>query len=119
MELENKKKILYDDEQLFVTELKHIVYAAKKKAYTAIDFAQVEANWLIGKRRADYGKFMTNLLFDELTKEFGKGFSNTNIKNFKNFYLLFPHLGIGQTPSDLLTWTMVSNQLQTPVKKLC
>ena len=43
-----------------------------------------------------------------LTEEFGKGFSETNIINFKKFFLLFKELGILQTVSEelhLLPWS--------------
>lgn len=73
----------------------------------------VEAYWMVGKRiideeqkgekRAEYGKEVLKALVKELTSEFGKGFSLTNIKNFRQFYLTFPHLlAIGQTPSGEL-----------------
>lgn len=51
-----------------------------------------------GKERADYGKFLVKELSEELTKEFGKGFSETNIKQFRSFYLAYE---IGQTVSDV------------------
>lgn len=95
----------------FIVQLKQIVQAARGKAYAAVNFAQIEANWLIGQRiveqeqqgrkRAEYGKKIIKLASEELTKEFGKGFSETNIKNFKAFYLTFNYLQIGQSMPDL------------------
>lgn len=63
----NKKiKIVDAAEKSFIEEIKQIVQTARHKAYSAINFAQVEANWLIGKRiveqeqlgeqRAEYGQ---------------------------------------------------------------
>lgn len=63
----NKKiKIVDAAEKSFIEEIKQIVQTARRKAYSAINFAQVEANWLIGKRiveqeqfgeqRAEYGQ---------------------------------------------------------------
>jgi predicted nuclease of restriction endonuclease-like (RecB) superfamily len=50
-----------------------------------------------GKERADYGKQILKELSKVLTKEFGKGFSSTNLKQMRQFYLIY---SIGQTPSD-------------------
>jgi hypothetical protein len=79
-------------------------------AYSAINFAQVEANWLIGQRiveqeqkgetRAGYGKHIIELVSKELIAEFGKGYSQTNIVNFKKFYLTFKDYQIHQALPD-------------------
>ncbi len=50
-----------------------------------------------GKERADYGKQLLKGLSQTLTKEFGKGFSVTNLKQMRFFYLTYQK---GQTLSD-------------------
>jgi hypothetical protein len=57
-----------------------------------------------GKERADYGKQLVDELSDRLTKDFGKGFSSTNIKQMRSFYLRYSK---GQTVSDefQLSWS--------------
>lgn len=50
-----------------------------------------------GKDRAEYGKELIDELSNILTKEFGKGFSSTNLKQMRQFYLSYSK---GQTPSD-------------------
>jgi hypothetical protein len=57
-----------------------------------------------GKGRADYGQQLVDELSERLTKEFGKGFSTTNIKQMRSFYLKY---SIGQTVSDEfnLSWS--------------
>ena len=59
--------------------------------------AMVEAYWEIGRQiveaqgdRAEYGKHLMEYLSERLTKEFGKGFSVPNLKNMRQFYLVFP-----------------------------
>jgi predicted nuclease of restriction endonuclease-like (RecB) superfamily len=42
-----------------------------------------------GKVRAKYGKAIIKNLSDELTKEFGKGFSVDNLENMRRFYLTY------------------------------
>lgn len=71
----------------------------------------VEAYWNIGKRivkeeqdgkeRVEYGKEIIKKLSKELTTEFGKGFSTTNIKYFRQFYIIYPN-AIGHSVSDQL-----------------
>ncbi|MDR3309610.1 MAG: DUF1016 N-terminal domain-containing protein [Tannerella sp.] len=96
-------------EHQFVEQLKQIIQVARSKVYSAINFAQVEANWLIGQRiveqeqngevRAEYGKYVIQIASQELTAEFGKGYSRSNLFNFKRFYLLFSDFQIVQTVS--------------------
>lgn len=40
--------------------------------------------------RAEYGKGLLNFLSDKLTAEFGKGFTVSNLRNMRQFYLAFP-----------------------------
>ncbi|SFC81774.1 Protein of unknown function [Flavobacterium phragmitis] len=42
-----------------------------------------------GKDRAEYGKQLLKGLSQQLTKEFGKGFSIRNLKQIRQFYMTF------------------------------
>lgn len=105
-------KLFSNQEQQLITDIKAIVIAARRYAYKSANLAQVASNWIIGKRiveqeklgqeRADYGKRVVKMVSEELTKDFGAGYSLTNIKNFVSFYLKFSQLAIGQTLSDRL-----------------
>jgi predicted nuclease of restriction endonuclease-like (RecB) superfamily len=97
----------------YIFEIKQILSSARQKAYAAINTAMVEAYWQIGKRiveeeqngekRAEYGKKVLENLSIELTSDFGKGFSMRTLREFRQFYLLFPEIfSIGQTVSDQL-----------------
>ena len=57
-----------------------------------------------GKDRADYGKKLLVILSNKLTQDFGKGFSETNIKQMRSFYIKYAK---GQTVSDKfkLSWS--------------
>ena len=91
-----------DKSEKYIQEIKQILVQARQKAYAAVNTAMVEAYWLIGKRivkeeqngkdRAAYGKEVIKNVSLELTKEFGKGFSETNIKYFRQFFNCFPDL---------------------------
>lgn len=57
-----------------------------------------------GKKRAKYGDQLIDELSKKLTSDFGKGFSSTNIKQMRSFYVTFSK---GQTVSDefKLSWS--------------
>ncbi|KOH46869.1 hypothetical protein NC99_02690 [Sunxiuqinia dokdonensis] len=57
-----------------------------------------------GKQRAVYGEKLITELSKELTEEYGKGFSTTNLKQMRTFYLTYSK---GQTLSDefKLSWS--------------
>ena len=101
----------YDDEDnMLVNDLRSIVSKARSKAFAAVNHSLVERNWRIGQRiveqeqngasRAEYGKHVIEIASAALTEEFGKGFSYTNIANYKRFYLTFNNLQILQTVSE-------------------
>ena len=93
-------------ETIFVNDLRTIVSAARDASYRMANLMQVAQNWLIGRRiveqeqqgkiRAEYGKHVVELASQVLTKEFGQGFSETQIRNFRKFYLTFSGLQIQQ-----------------------
>jgi predicted nuclease of restriction endonuclease-like (RecB) superfamily len=63
-----------------------------------------------GKERADYGSQLLSYLSQNLTKDFGKGFSVTNLKQMRQFYSVYSKnvvYGKGQTLSDefKLSWS--------------
>ena len=95
----------------FYSHIKEILENARKKAYTAIIFAMVEAYWEIGKsiveiqggnETAEYGSNLLSLLSKKLTSEYGKGFTTTNLKYMRQFYLCFQNR---HALSDQLSWT--------------
>ena len=99
-----------DEDNMLVNDLRSIVSKARSKAFAAVNYSLVERNWRIGQRiveqeqngasRAEYGKHVIEVASVALTEEFGKGFSYTNIANYKRFYLTFNDLQILQTVSE-------------------
>lgn len=95
-----------------LSNIREILLSARHTAYKAVNFAMVTAYWNIGKLivedeqngnvRAEYGKAVLEELSTKLTEEFGKGFTITNLKNMRQFYLLFPK---GHTLRGELTWS--------------
>ena len=99
----------------YVVEIKQILTQARQKSYQAINSAMVEAYWLIGKRiveeeqngkeRADYGKEIIKNISEQMTLEFGKGFSKRTIWEIRQFYTTFPEFSIVRTLSAQLSWS--------------
>lgn len=95
------------EENIFISDLRTIVSAARDTSYRMANMMQVVQNWLIGRRivvqeqqgkaRADYGKHIIELASQSLTEAFGKGFSETQIKSFRKFFVTFSNLQIQQT----------------------
>ena len=97
--------------QEFYDGIKDILLEARNKVYRTANFAMVEAYWNIGKtiieeqkgkEKADYGEGLLKELSIRMTKDFGKGFTVANLKNMRQFYLVFPK---GYALRSELSWT--------------
>ncbi|MCL2400054.1 MAG: PDDEXK nuclease domain-containing protein [Defluviitaleaceae bacterium] len=82
---------------------------ARTKVINAITVAMVQAYWEIGREiteavgdRAEYGKQLLLFLSEQLTIEFGKGFTVANLRNMRQFYKTFPNRYALRSE---LTWT--------------
>ena len=97
--------------EVFYKQVSSILNAARDKAYTAVNFAMVEAYWEIGKsivdeqggeERAAYGEALIAGLSRRLTADFGRGFGIANLRNMRQFFLAFP---IRDALRSELSWT--------------
>lgn len=95
----------------FYEGIASVLEEARSKAYRAVNTAMVHAYWEIGRRiveeqggdeRAAYGKALIRGLSKRLTADYGQGFTTTNLKYMRQFYLAFP---IGHTLCDQLSWS--------------
>ncbi|MCM1188287.1 MAG: PDDEXK nuclease domain-containing protein [bacterium] len=95
----------------FYEEIRRILAEARNKVYQTANFAMVEAYWNIGKsiieeqggnEKAEYGAGLLNELSKQMTEDFGKGFTVTNLKYMRQFYLTFPN---GHALRGELSWT--------------
>ncbi len=90
--------------ECFVKDVKDIINQGRQGAYNATNTVIVSTYWNIGKRiveeeqhgsrRAEYGKEIISVLSKELKKEFGKNYSERNLRYFRRFYSLFPNFEI-------------------------
>lgn len=102
---------------LFYNDIRAILTKARAQAYHAVNSSMVEAYWFMGKRiveeeqhgsdRAQQGAKLIKNLSISLGKEFGKGFSVANLKNFRQFYLTFPQGEKSYTLCSQSSWSQV------------
>ncbi|MFK7786768.1 MAG: DUF1016 N-terminal domain-containing protein [Crocinitomicaceae bacterium] len=98
----------------FFSQVVQLLQSSRSKVVQTINQTMVLTYFEIGKmiveeeqngeERAEYGKKLLEDLSVLLTREFGKGFSKTNLKQMRQFYLIY---SIGQTVSDQfnLSWS--------------
>ena len=96
----------------FYGEIQNIIEASKHSVSRAVNLTLVKTYWKIGqlifqeeqrgKNRADYGQYIIIELSKKLSRDYGKGFSSTNLKQMRQFYIQFP---ISQTLSGQLSWS--------------
>lgn len=92
-----------------IADVRGLVQSARQMAASAVNSLQVLTNLEIGRRiyeheqqgssRANYGAELLKVLSGVLTQEFGTGFSATNLKLMRQFFVDFS-IRIGQTVSD-------------------
>ena len=93
-------------------DVSKIIDAARDSAARSVNAAMTAAYWLVGRRivefeqsggeRAEYGAALIEILAEDLTGRFGRGFSRQNVQNMRLFYLSYPPDRIRQTLSGKL-----------------
>ena len=91
----------------FLNKVSLLIEEAKKNVKTAVNIAMVYTYFEIGQmiieeeqngdNRAEYGKYIIRNLSSFLTEHYGKGYSISNLKNFRQFYLIYSNDSISQT----------------------
>jgi hypothetical protein len=95
-----------------------VLRGAKRRAFNAVNTTMVETYWKVGRMifeeeqsghaRAEYAAYLIRDLAKRLTREFGRGYSEANLRNFRQFFLTFPadeSKGIRYTLCSELTWS--------------
>lgn len=110
--MDDNKLIISNEMSLVVQEVKSILNTARNNVARQVNNELLNTYWNIGRIiceyeqtdavRADYGKQTLRALSKELTKEFGKGFSVSNIQFMRRFYQNYQ---IQQTASVKLSWS--------------
>jgi len=83
----------------FFNQIVDLLHSARSKVFQTVNQTMVTTYFEIGRKiveeeqkgkdRAEYGKNLLTDLSKVLTREFGKGFSVTNIQQMRRFYLTY------------------------------
>ena len=106
-------------------DIAELLNVARAKAYHTVNSIMVETYWKIGQRiveeeqggasRAEYGTKLIENLSKYLTDTFGKGFSEANLKNMRQFYLTYPEFDTQCVAN--LSWTNIRTIIRIDDKK--
>ena len=93
-------------------DIKLVLEQGRRHAVAHVNHEMLVTYWNIGRviveheqtnpNRAEYGAATLKRLSRELTEEYGKGFSRSNLQNMRLLYLDYP---ICQTLSGKLSWS--------------
>src|SRR5690554_6033850 len=93
-------------------EIGELLARGREQAARAVNTILVETYWNIGrhivefeqsgKEKSEYGSNLLDRLSKDLTLEFGKGFSRSNLVYIRKFYLAFSK---SETLSHQLSWS--------------
>lgn len=94
------------------SDLKNIIEQFRKIVITNVNTIMLQTYWNIGKRiveeeqngnlKAEYGSRLLKEISKELTNEFGRGFSKSNLFSMRKFFIEYPKF---QTLSGKLGWS--------------
>ena len=95
-----------------IKDIKSIIEESKKIVVKNVNIIMLHTYWRIGKRiveeeqkgneRAEYGSALLKELSKELTKEYGRGFSRSNLQSMRMLFLNYKKC---QTLSGKLSWS--------------
>lgn len=104
------------------TEITELLKTARSTAARNVNSIMTATYWEIGRRivkleqggerRAGYGEQLIEQLATDLTRQFGRGFGQTNLKQMRTFYQAWPEPQIRQTLSDESASSTKINRLQ-------
>jgi len=98
-----------------LNDIRKIIEEGRQQAYAASGQIAIATYWNIGRRiveeeqegqeRAKYGARLIAKLAKQLTMEFGQGYGQRSLEQFRRFYLCFKDLEITNARVRNLTWT--------------
>ncbi len=105
------KELAPNIDQLY-QRIREILEISRNKVYQTANFEMVQSYWNIGreiveeeqqgKERAEYGMLLLKQLSSQLTNEYGKNFSQRNLRYMRQFYRVFPKWNAVRSE---LSWT--------------
>lgn len=95
-------------------DIRTLIEGTRRQTVTAINSGLTQLYWRIGQRirvevlageRAAYGKHIVMTLSGQLTRDYGRSFSDKNLRHMVRFAEVFPDEQIVYALSRQLTWT--------------
>ena len=97
----------------FLEQVKSLLFEAQQRVVHSVNSIMVQTYFELGKQiveheqegknYANYGEYLLEALSENLTKEFGKGYSKRNLELIRKFYLTYK---IAKSPiSQSISWT--------------
>jgi hypothetical protein len=94
------KSALAGEYEALLADVAAVVEGARRGAARSVNAIMTTTYWLIGERivereqgglaRAEYGEQVLKRLAGDLSKRFGRGFSERNLEQMRTFYLSWP-----------------------------
>jgi len=110
----NKELTTKGKYQELIESIGGLLHQARQNAFHVVNSILVKTYWEIGrqivvfeqknKEKADYGSELMDKIAADLKKRHGKGFSRSNVFNFRRLYFAYPKI---QTLSGLLSWSHI------------
>ena len=111
-----KEELMDTQEELqFYQDIHAILDDAKSRTYEAANNIMTYAYWNVGSRiieqeqkgarKAKYGAYLIKRLSQELSDEYGTGFSVANIRNCRQLYMTFPKESYGYSMIGKVCWS--------------
>ena len=93
------KKVTLSKETKLYQNIRDLILNARKTVARSVDLVQVHTNFEIGRhiveneqqgeKRAEYGEAVLKNLAQKLSKEFGRGFSKSNLEYMRRFFIAY------------------------------
>ena len=103
------------EELQFYQDIHAVLDDAKSRTYEAANNIMTYAYWNVGRRiieqeqkgarKAKYGAYLIKRLSQELSDEYGTGFSVANIRNCRQLYMTFPKESYGYSMIGKVCWS--------------
>lgn len=95
-----------------IQNIRNLLITSRNQVVQTVNSVMIQTYWNIGKiivedeqkgeTRAEYGKKQLEIISQTLTEEFGKGFDTRNLRNMRQFYMIFPNWNAVSTK---LSWS--------------
>jgi predicted nuclease of restriction endonuclease-like (RecB) superfamily len=109
-----RTSIIRAEEPTLLNDVRQLIVEARARVASAVNTTLTRLNWLVGKRvgqeilkgeRAEYGEEILVTLSQELSAEFGDGYSYSALTRMVKFANEFPDESVISTLSETLTWS--------------